>query len=219
MPMIFSTAAMKSAPLLASRGAAVASTWTNATFIRSIRTRKRRSAVRAEATACGSRRPVVASPRARPRVLLVEERRRRAAQALVDDETDRVRADVDDRDRPGAIEATRRILDEGSPRSQTRLACWRQGFGRAGLDRLAASGEAGIGHEIFVRIERRLALLRRHAHRAAVREHRPALLVVGEVGRAHDLVENCSCTVGFRMGTMASTRRSRLRGIMSAEPI
>ena len=29
----------------------------------------------------------------------------------------------------------------------------------------------------------------------------------------------CSCTVGFMIGTSTSTRRSRLRGIMSAEPI
>ena len=43
----------------------------------------------------------------------------------------------------------------------------------------------------------------------------PALLIVLEV-RHHDLADNL-LTVGFRIGTIASTRRSRLRGIMSAE--
>ena len=73
-------------------------------------TRKRASAASARATASSSRRPVVATWRPSPaQHLLVEDRRRRAGEALIGDEAHRVRADVDDRrsarptfSRPGA---------------------------------------------------------------------------------------------------------------------
>ena len=45
--------------------------------------------------------------------LFVEQRGRRAGEPFVDDETHRVRADVDNRDRPAAVEASRRIVDDG----------------------------------------------------------------------------------------------------------
>src|SRR5262249_27461147 len=57
------------------------------------------------------------------------------------------------------------------------------------LQRLPATGEAGIGHEILVGIERLLALGQANALRGAVREDAPALLVVLEVCH-HDLVQD-----------------------------
>jgi hypothetical protein len=45
--------------------------------------------------------------------LLVEQRRGGTAQPLVDDKTDRVRTDVDNRNRPATIEAPRRSFDDG----------------------------------------------------------------------------------------------------------
>jgi hypothetical protein len=51
-------------------------------------------------------------------LLLVEERRRRARQPLVDDETDGIGADVDDGDRPAAIgEPARRLVERAGLRT------------------------------------------------------------------------------------------------------
>ena len=103
-PVIASTAAMKSRPFEASRGAAVARTWSAAARIC--------VGQRDEAADGGQRRGdrLGVEPAARgdaaaeaAQLLLVEERRRRAAEPLVDDEADRVRADVDDGDRPAAV--------------------------------------------------------------------------------------------------------------------
>src|SRR4029078_10063771 len=64
-------------------------------------------------------------------------------------------------------------------------------FVTALLQRLAATGEAGIGHEILVRVDRRLALPGAESFAAAVGQYPPTLLIVGEVcdhDLAHDLL-------------------------------
>src|SRR5215210_4903607 len=65
----------------------------------------------------------------------------------------------------------------------------RQAARRGLLERLPASGEARICHEIFVQIERLLAGCRLYADRGAVRQKLPALLVILEVCR-HDLIQH-----------------------------
>ena len=97
---LLAPAAMKSAPFSASRAAAVASTWTRPAFMP--------SAERAEAAERGER---LATDSSASRLVSATERPSAQstfslkigvgarAQALIDDETDRVRADVDDRDR------------------------------------------------------------------------------------------------------------------------
>src|ERR1051326_361631 len=57
------------------------------------------------------------------------------------------------------------------------------------LERFATAGQARIGHEILVGIERLLAGGGLYAHRGAVWQELPALLVVLEIGD-HDLAEH-----------------------------
>src|SRR5215470_390537 len=57
------------------------------------------------------------------------------------------------------------------------------------LEGLATAGQARIGHEILVGIERLLAGGGLYAHRGAVWQEPPALLVVLEIGD-HDLAEH-----------------------------
>ena len=61
----------------------------------------------------------------------------------------------------------------------------RRGF----FERFATARQARIGHEIFVGVERLFARRGLDAHRGAVRQEVPALLVVLEI-RHHDLVEH-----------------------------
>src|SRR6266568_4714360 len=87
----------------------------------------------------------------------------------------------------------------GGPRSsRPRAACPRRLGALAPADeaargrvfkRFSTAGQAWIGHEIFVRIERLLAGRGLYARRGAVRQELPALLVVLEI-RHHDLVEH-----------------------------
>src|SRR5918997_4822106 len=57
------------------------------------------------------------------------------------------------------------------------------------LERLATARKTRIGHEEFLGVERLFARRRLYAHRRAIRQELPALLVVLEVGE-HDLVEH-----------------------------
>src|ERR1700756_5692154 len=57
------------------------------------------------------------------------------------------------------------------------------------FERFATSGEARIGHKIFVSVEGFFARLRLYARGAAVRQDLPALLVILEIGH-HDLPEH-----------------------------
>ena len=90
---------------------------------------------------------------------------------------------------------------------------------RVGLDRLAAPRQARIGHEILVDVERRLALLA--ARSAPTSRPSSTAQLCWLSARLATMIWSriCSWTVGLVIGTIASTRRSRLRGIMSAEPI
>src|SRR5688500_10738077 len=65
----------------------------------------------------------------------------------------------------------------------------REGTGEEGLQRFAAAGEAWVGHEIAMCVEKLLTLARANTARRAVGKKLPALLVVLEV-RHHDLVEH-----------------------------
>src|SRR6266478_4138389 len=61
--------------------------------------------------------------------------------------------------------------------------------GRGIFERFATARQARIGHEVLVGVERFLARGRLYAHRGAIGQELPALLVVVEV-RHHDLVEH-----------------------------
>ena len=107
-PTTFSARAMNSRPLLASRQAAVA-------IAHSLPTRMPRK--RAKAHQRGERLVdgVLGEQAGREHLaaeagehLFVEDRRQAARQPLVDDEADRVRADVDDRDRRAVVDAALR---------------------------------------------------------------------------------------------------------------
>ena len=153
-----SAAAMKALPLRASRQAAVASTHSRSTRMVSHSARKRLQ--RAERLldrvggeqALGLHLAAEAGQR-----LFVEERRRAAGHALVDDEADRVRADVDDRDRRAVVEPALRRCCRRWRASQARSARRREAAGRRFLERFATAGQARVGHEILVRVERLFA--------------------------------------------------------------
>ena len=125
-PVIASTAAMNSRPFEASRGAAVASTCSDG----DVHLRRQRAEAADRRQRRGDR--LGLEPAARRQaageaaeLLLVEQRRRRARQPLVDDETDRVRADVDDGDRAAAVRAgpARLRSGHGHVRSRSWHAC------------------------------------------------------------------------------------------------
>ena len=100
--------------------------------------------------------------------LLVEQRRRRPAGILVDDEPDRVRADIDDRNGGSIV-----FQDHGrlGLRRLARLDQAREARRHVLLQRRAAAGQARVGHEVLVRVERFLVLCRDRSapscHRAA----------------------------------------------------
>src|SRR6202162_5662885 len=87
----------------------------------------------------------------------------------------------------------------GGPRSsRPRAACpvrlgalapANEAAGGGVFKRFSTAGQAWIGHEIFMGIERLLAGCGLYARRGAVRQELPALLVVLEI-RHHDLVEH-----------------------------
>src|SRR4051812_48802379 len=86
--------------------------------------------------------------------------------------------------RPGAI-STGWVLASSSGSLEPAA----KGLGRTGLEGFSTARQAGVGHEILMGIERLLARRDDHVVRTAVREHPPALLVVGEVGN-HDLIDD-----------------------------
>ena len=100
-----SAAAMKARPLVASRQAAVAITQSRFTCSVSQSARKRFSARSAFLDGVlGQQAGGLHLAAEAAELFLVEDRRRRARQPLIDDEADRVGADVDDRDRRPVIE-------------------------------------------------------------------------------------------------------------------
>ena len=99
IPHAFSARAMKSAPSSASRTAAVAKARTFFTSRMRAMERKRTSAASARSTASLAELAGRGDGAAEPaQHLLVEQRRRRAHGALVDDEAHGIRADIDDAD-------------------------------------------------------------------------------------------------------------------------
>src|SRR5690606_40690539 len=58
-----------------------------------------------------------------------------------------------------------------------------------GLQRFAAAREAGIGHEIFLRVESLFPLLRHDPPRGPVRQYFETLLIVHDVSE-HDLLQH-----------------------------
>ena len=98
-PQMRSALAMKSGPLLASRQAAVAIAWTRPTFITLHSARNRRNDVKRLGD--GIRRQQAGGlnfAAESAQRLFVEDRDQAARHRFIDDETHRVRADVDDRD-------------------------------------------------------------------------------------------------------------------------
>ncbi len=142
--------------------------------------------------------------------LFVEHRNGRTRMQVIGDHTHGVRPDIDDRDRP--------VVSEPAGRLSGASASFRQGAGARKFERGATTRQARIRHEIAVSIEGLLALRGTHARGRAIRQDPPALFVVEKVG-LHDLASTCSCTVALMIGHRASTRRSRLRGMRSAEAI
>ena len=137
-PQIASTSTMNSAPFFASRIAAVAIT---SSVGHTHLPRKRGKPAK---RAAGLFRRIVgelpglghAGAEAR-QDFLVEERRRRAGEPLVDDETDRVRPDVDDADRAAAGDAALRGLRlsrAGGARKHEARRISASGRGRRGSD-------------------------------------------------------------------------------------
>src|SRR5919205_3497169 len=77
----------------------------------------------------------------------------------------------------------------GSPFARlAAVALANEAAGGGFFKRFSTAGQAWIGHEVFVGIERLLPGRGLYAHRGAVRQELPALLVVPEV-RDHDLIE------------------------------
>src|SRR5215216_1215903 len=69
------------------------------------------------------------------------------------------------------------------------LSTFRESLGAGVLNGFSSAGETGVRHEVLVGVERFLAGAGYDAPALAVREDRPALLVVEEIGE-HDLIED-----------------------------
>ena len=172
------TSSRNAAPLAASRTAAVA-TVSSVAHLHLARQQREAAERRAPAPSLLAR-AGRSSPSPRPRPaqhLLVEAGSRRRAAPVIDDEADRVRADVDDR-RPAvgaeACPADFTAIRSIGPRSQVAASGNRRRCSRCSAAPRPDSD--GIGHEIMVAVERLLARL--DAVIAAVRRQAPALLVV-----------------------------------------
>lgn len=88
--------------------------------------------------------------------LLVEDRNEAPRQSLIDDETDRVGTDVDDRDARAALA---RPLHVGNPRSGLMaFVPAREATRRGFLERLSTARQTRICHEVVVHVERLFAL-------------------------------------------------------------
>ena len=123
--------------------------------------------------------------------LFVEQFGRAARQPLVDNEAYRIRTDVDDGNRRTVIEPAlggERGHGRGTicrALSQAAAGGARRGF----FERLAAAGQARIGHEIVVELKFSSPGAGHDARRRTITAELPALLVVLEIGD-HDLVEH-----------------------------
>ena len=135
---------MKSVPFAASRAAAVAMhVELSPTPAWSDSARKRRSPSSARCTASGSSWPRRDDAAAKTgQHLLVEQHGRRAGDALIDDQADGVRADVDDGQRPAVLEPALRVCDHAAGAASL---CWplelRDALGR--VDFSACRGPTG----------------------------------------------------------------------------
>ena len=152
--------------------------------------------------------------------LLVEENGRRPRDSLIDDKANGVRPDVDDRYRLTVLEPTLGL----------RGISWRSRRTSCGV----GTGRSAWARVLFSATPRpdRLGLVMKYSW--ALNGSSPSSGVMRrEVpsGNTSKLCwlsimlpsmiwpSTCSCTVGLVIGTSVSTRRSRLRGIMSAEPM
>ncbi len=190
-PSAFSALAMNSEPSSASRTAAVAKARTFFTSRMRVMVRKRASAASARSTASAPRPPRRGDGLAEAaQHLLVEQRRRRAHGALVDDEAHRVRTYVDD---TNGLKLVPSVLLAEQPfqagQNAAPFVSWRQSLlSRAEarrevlLERLPTSREARVGEKVLVRVEGFLSRCRTNSLRGAVRLYAPALLVILEVG-------------------------------------
>src|SRR5258707_10191177 len=81
------------------------------------------------------------------------------------------------------------ILPPRPRETSFKVATPRQTARRGLLEGFSASRQARVGHEILLRVERLFARRDLDTGRRAVRQQRPALLVVLEIGD-HDLIEH-----------------------------
>ena len=174
-PSACSPRAMKSGPSEASRTAAVAMARTFLTPRMRVIAWKRRQRLERALDASAPSRPVEATGAAEAaQHLLVEERRRAAHRALVDDEAHRVGPDIDDADRLElAAAASSSVVLCASRRlhasASALLVLEAEARREAVLQRLSAPRQARVGHEVLVRVERLLARGRLDALRGAIR--------------------------------------------------
>src|SRR4029077_8744927 len=185
---IRSACAINSGPFSASRAAAVAITCTRVTFIWSMSPRKRRSARSARATASADSRPVDTIERPSPHRIfsLNSTAGARMAFSLT---TSRTAFDPISTTAMGLVSCSRDILSMASPIASTRLGCRRETQRHIFFQRCPPSGQARIGHEIFLGAERFLTRRRLDSLRAPIAPYPPALHIVLHV-RDHDLIEN-----------------------------
>ena len=200
-------------------------------------TRKRCSAASALAVASSDRKPVVATPRPSPHSTFSLKIGVSARLSdLVGDEADRVRPDVDDRHRlarqPSSCfqPSTFNPSCSSSPPSAARgrrgrfcasvaqLAIGERARARLG-QRPAAPRQARMGEEILVGVERLLAFGGRRSCTLEPSGSTRKLCSLSSRLASMIWLRTCSWTVGLSTGASASTRRSRLRCIRSAEEI
>ena len=152
--------------------------------------------------------------------LLVEDRRRAPDRALVDDEPHRVRADVDDADR---LESR---LRPNSPCSRSTQPCLSVSCSLARLKRRGklSFSDCPRPDRLGLVMKYSCALNGSSPFAGRMRSDEPSARMRQLCWLSFRFATMiwsriCSCTVGLVIGTMTSTRRSRLRGIMSAELI
>src|SRR5947209_12118884 len=190
VPHTRSASAMKALPLLASRHAAVASTWSCGTSMRSHSTRNRRSAPSALSTASAAKSPVECTSRPSP-ASTFSLKIGVGLRVSPSYTTKRTEFEPISMTAIGGPWSSRPCAGSSSA-SRCRLASIKptdEAARRRFFERFATSRQARIGHEIFVSIEGFLSLRGFYAIRGAVGQEFPALLVVLEVGH-HDLLEH-----------------------------
>ena len=102
----------------------------------------------------------------RAKRFLIEDRPGRAAQTLIDDEADRVRSNVDDRDRRLRTGWQIDPYAHLQHRVLTGVETLEEGFWARMLERFSTAGQTGVGHEVAMRVKRLFVFGRLYARRS-----------------------------------------------------